>query len=66
MTVGRSAPGGDAIGVLNLDVEPSAEAIAAVAAVPGIRSVRVVRMPPAGQLPNWLAMSTSASRAARK
>jgi D-3-phosphoglycerate dehydrogenase len=66
MTVGRSAPGGDAIGVLNLDVEPSAAAIAAVAAVPGIRSVKVVRMPAAGQLPNWLAMSSSASRAARK
>jgi D-3-phosphoglycerate dehydrogenase len=66
MTVGRSAPGGDAIGVLNLDVEPSAAAIAAVAAVPGIRSVKVVRMPAAGQLPNWLAMSSSASRGTRK
>ena len=65
MTVGRSTPGGDAIGVLNLDSEPSAEAIAAVAAVPGIRSVKVVRMPAAGQLPNWLAASSAAGRAAR-
>jgi len=66
MTVGRSAPGGDAIGVINLDQEPSAEAIATVAAVPGIRSVKVVRMPSAGQLPNWLAASSAAARAARK
>ena len=65
MTVGRSAPGGDAIGVLNLDSEPSAEAIAAVAAVPGIRSVKVVRMPAAGQLPNWLAASSAAGRVPR-
>ncbi len=55
MTVGRAAPGGDAIGVLNLDQEPSAEAIAAVLACPGIRSARVVKLPAAGQLPRWLA-----------
>jgi D-3-phosphoglycerate dehydrogenase len=66
MTVGRSAPGGDAIGVLNLDQEPSAEALAAVATVPGIRSVKVVRMPAAGQLPNWLAASSAAARGGRK
>ncbi len=65
MTVGRSAPGGDAIGVLNLDQEPSAEAIATVAAVPGIRSVKLVRMPAAGQLPNWLAASSAAGRVVR-
>ncbi|MCE2725796.1 MAG: phosphoglycerate dehydrogenase [Planctomycetaceae bacterium] len=62
MTVGRSAPGGDAIGVLNLDQEPSAEALAAVLACPGIRSARVVKLPPAGQLPCWLAASAAASR----
>ena len=55
MTVGRSTPGGDAIGVLNLDQEPSPEAVAAVAACPGVRSARVVKLPPAGQLPPWLA-----------
>ena len=64
MTVGRSAPGGDAIGVLNLDQEPSASALEAVLACPGIRSVRVVKMPAAGQLPNWLAASASATRSA--
>ncbi|RLS35766.1 MAG: phosphoglycerate dehydrogenase [Planctomycetota bacterium] len=65
MTVGRSTPGGDAIGVLNLDQEPSPAALAAVQAVPGIRSVRVVKLPAAGQLPNWLVVSTAAARAQR-
>lgn len=64
MTVGRSAPGGDAIGVLNLDQEPSAEAVAAVLACPGVRSARVVKLPPAGQLPFWLATSAAAVRRA--
>jgi D-3-phosphoglycerate dehydrogenase len=62
MTVGRSAPGGDAIGVLNLDQEPSAEAVAAVLACPGVKSAKVVKLPPAGQLPYWLAASTAAGR----
>jgi D-3-phosphoglycerate dehydrogenase len=62
MTVGRSAPGGDAIGVLNLDQEPSPEAVAAVLACPGVRSARVVKLPPAGQLPFWLAASSAAGR----
>jgi D-3-phosphoglycerate dehydrogenase len=64
MTVGRSAPGGDAIGVLNLDQEPSPEAVAAVLACPGIKSARVVKLPPAGQLPFWLAASAAAVRRA--
>ena len=64
MTVGRSAPGGDAIGVLNLDQEPSPEAVAAVLACPGVRSARVVKLPPAGQLPFWLAASAAATRRA--
>jgi len=62
MTVGRSAPGGDAIGVLNLDQEPSSEAVAALASCPGIRSTRVVKLPLAGQLPYWLAASAAAAR----
>jgi D-3-phosphoglycerate dehydrogenase len=66
MTVGRSTPGGDAIGVLNLDQEPSPEAVAAVAACPGVRSARVVKLPPAGQLPPWLAASTASTRSARR
>jgi len=66
MTVGRSTPGGDAIGVLNLDQEPSPEAVATVAACPGVKSVRVVKLPPAGQLPSWLAASSASSRTARR
>ncbi len=57
MTVGRTMPGGDAIGVLNLDQEPSREALAKVLECPGIRSARVVKLPPAGRLPPWLATS---------
>jgi len=65
MTVGRSTQGGDAIGVMNLDQEPSSDALAAVRVCPGIRSARVVKLPPAGQLPFWLATATAASRSAR-
>jgi len=66
MTVGRAAPGGDAIGVLNLDHDPGAEALAAVRGCPGIRSARVVKLPPAGQLPGWLASSSAAVRTGRR
>jgi D-3-phosphoglycerate dehydrogenase len=62
MTVGRSTPGGDAIGVLNLDQEPSAKAVEAVLGCPGIRSARVVKLPAAGQLPCWLAASAASAR----
>jgi D-3-phosphoglycerate dehydrogenase len=62
MTVGRSAPGGDAIGVLNLDQEPSAKAVEAVLGCPGINSARVVKLPAAGQLPCWLAASAASAR----
>ena len=65
MTVGRSTPGGDAIGVLNLDQTPAAEAVAAVTGCQGVRSARVVQLPPAGQLPSWLA-AAAAPRAARR
>lgn len=66
MTVGRAAPGGDAIGVLNLDQAPSDAAVAEVMACPGIRSAQVVKLPPAGQLPMWLATSTAAVRSATR
>ena len=59
MTVGRSAPGGDAIGVLSLDQEPSAEALAKVRACAGVCSARVCSLPAAGQLPYWLAGSSA-------
>ncbi len=54
MAVGRAAPGGGAIGVLNLDALPPAAALAEVSAHPDITSVRVLELPPAGQLPTWL------------
>lgn len=56
MSVGRAgaAPGGAAIGVLNLDAVPSAASVEAVAKQPGVHSVKVITMPAAGELPNWL------------
>src|SRR6185503_15680728 len=53
MSVGRTGPGGAAIGVLNLDALPPA-ALAEVSAYKDIASVRVIELPPAGQLPTWL------------
>jgi D-3-phosphoglycerate dehydrogenase len=54
MAVGRAAPGGEAVGVLNLDTEPTAEALAEVRELPAIIAATVVHLPPAGQLPAWL------------
>ena len=54
MTVGRKGPGGEAIGILNLDNPPSEQALAAVRGHPQISSLRVVKLPPAGELPAWL------------
>jgi D-3-phosphoglycerate dehydrogenase len=54
MSVGRTAPGGGAIGVLNLDSLPPPAALKEVADHKDIESVRVIELPPAGQLPNWL------------
>jgi D-3-phosphoglycerate dehydrogenase len=56
MTVGRAGavPGGDAIGVLNLDSVPPDEAVVAVKGHPNVSSVSVVKLPPVGELPNWL------------
>jgi len=54
MAVGRTAPGGSAIGVLNLDSVPPAAALAEVSSHKDIQSVRVIELPPAGQLPTWL------------
>ncbi len=55
MNVGREAPGGEAIGVVNLDSIPSAEALETVKNHPDVISVSVIKMPPAGALPAWLA-----------
>ena len=54
MAVGRQHQGGDAIGVLNVDGEPSAEALDAVRGHEAISSATVVRLPAAGELPAWL------------
>jgi D-3-phosphoglycerate dehydrogenase len=56
MNVGRAGttPGGQAIGVLNLDSPPTNDALAEVRSHPQISSVTVVKLPPAGELPPWL------------
>jgi D-3-phosphoglycerate dehydrogenase len=56
MAVGRAgtAPGGQAIGVMNLDVEPPPDALKEVLSHPAISSATVIRLPAAGQLPAWL------------
>jgi len=53
MNVGRKQPGGEAIGVVNLDTMPSAEALAEVEAHPDILSVSLIKLPPAGEEPPW-------------
>jgi D-3-phosphoglycerate dehydrogenase len=53
MTVGRQTPGGEAIGVLNLDAVPPAAALAELTH-PQISSLTVVKMPKAGDAPGWL------------
>jgi D-3-phosphoglycerate dehydrogenase len=54
MAVGRATPGGQAVGILNLDGEPPAEALEAVRKLPAITSAVVVQLPPAGTLPRWV------------
>ncbi|MEM6331032.1 MAG: phosphoglycerate dehydrogenase [Planctomycetota bacterium] len=54
MAVGRAAPGGGAIGILNVDGEPTAEALDAVRGLEGIDSAKVVHLPAAGASPSWL------------
>ncbi|OWK38856.1 phosphoglycerate dehydrogenase [Fimbriiglobus ruber] len=54
MNLGRQTPGGEAIGVLNLDGLPPQEAVDAAAAHEHIASVSVVKLPPEGEMPAWL------------
>ncbi len=56
MSVGRETnkPGGEAIGVLSLDSQPPADALAEVLALPTLTKAWVVNLPPAGKLPAWL------------
>jgi D-3-phosphoglycerate dehydrogenase len=56
MSVGRETnkPGGEAIGVLSLDAQPPAEAVAEVLAMPTVTKAWIVQLPPAGKMPAWL------------
>jgi D-3-phosphoglycerate dehydrogenase len=56
MAVGRAgdAPGGDAVGVLNLDAEPPAAALDGVRQLDAISGAAVIRLPKSGELPAWL------------
>ena len=55
MSVGRAeSAGSKAVGVLNLDASPSAEAIAEIESHKHIHSVSVVQLPAAGDFPDWL------------
>jgi D-3-phosphoglycerate dehydrogenase / 2-oxoglutarate reductase len=57
MSVGRATtkPGGDAIGVLALDSSPPADALAEVLAMDEVSRGWIVKLPPAGEMPPWLA-----------
>jgi len=56
MSVGRagSSPGGEAIGVLNLDTAPDEAAIEEIMAHPDIVTAKVIELPAAGATPVWL------------
>jgi D-3-phosphoglycerate dehydrogenase len=55
MNVGREQPGGDAIGVVNLDSVPPEQALEEVRAHPAITSVSLIKLPEAGAIAPWLA-----------
>ncbi len=55
MAVGREARGGEAIGVLNLDQPPPQAALDEVRSHGAIKSAVVIKLPPAGERPAWLA-----------
>lgn len=50
----RNEQGGNAVAVLNLDNEPSAEALAEVNSHPEVTGVELVKLPPAGAPLPWL------------
>jgi D-3-phosphoglycerate dehydrogenase len=53
MNLGRQAPGGEAIAMLNLDSPPTEDAVREVRAHEKIYSVHVIKLPPAGEMPLW-------------
>jgi D-3-phosphoglycerate dehydrogenase len=56
MNVGRETPGGEAIGVVNLDSVPPPEAIEAVEKHKDVVSVSLIKLPPAGAPAAWLGL----------
>lgn len=54
MSVGREQPGGEAIGVINLDSAPTEEAVVEVLQNLDITSARCIELPCRGKLPVWL------------
>jgi D-3-phosphoglycerate dehydrogenase / 2-oxoglutarate reductase len=62
--VGRkgAAPGGPAIGVLNLDDIPPQEAIDELLGHPHVHRIKVVRLPASGELPSWLQSPSAAAK----
>lgn len=56
MSVGRPTdePGGKAIGVIGLDSQPPAQALAEVLALPEVVSAWIVKLPPTGEVPSWM------------
>ncbi len=56
MNVGREDQGGEAIGVVNVDSVPSEAALDAVRQNPHILSLSLIKLPPLGTGPPWLAM----------
>lgn len=56
MNVGREHQGSDAIGVVNLDSVPPDSAIEEVKANANILSLSLIKLPPAGETPPWLAL----------
>ncbi|HMB08274.1 MAG TPA: phosphoglycerate dehydrogenase [Isosphaeraceae bacterium] len=54
MNVGRERPGGDAIGVVNLDSVPPVEALEEVERHPDILSLSLIKLPKVGAVPPWL------------
>ena len=56
MNVGREQPGGEAIGVVNLDSVPSEKALDALRTNEHIMSLSVIKLPLQGALPAWLGL----------
>ena len=56
MSVGRAtdSPGGAAIGVLNLDSQPTQAAMDEMLAIDAIDKIQSIESPSAGSLPAWL------------